>query len=260
MSSSLRSLIFVAIAVGFGLSLGAFGIIEISRLAGPFPFSVAQTTTQKQSTFDVTGTGKITTVPDKAVVNLGVTANDASVKAVQDKANTIINAIDNALAKLGIQKTDIQTDNYSLNPNYDYTTGSQKITGYTVNANLSVSVTDFSKLNQAIDDATAVGANQVGGVNFTLTDVKKQQVENDARKLAIDDAKQKAQDLAGLAGMRLGRIVNISETPQSIPMMPDLRAMPMTGGVGSSQATAPTNIEPGSSTFNYSVTLSYETL
>lgn len=258
MSSSLRSFVFVAVAVAFGLSLGAFGIIEISRLAGPLPFSVTQTTTQKQSTFDVTGTSKVTTVPDKAVVNLGVVATESTAKAAQDKANTIINTLTSELAKLGIEKKDIQTDQYSLAPNYDFAAGNQKITGYVLNANLSVSVTDFAKLNQAIDVATSVGANQVGGVSFALSDVKQKEVENQARKEAIDNAKQKANDLAGLAGMRLGRIVNVSESPQSFIRPFDLKVAPMAGG--GTNESAPTQVEPGSTTVNYSVTLSYETL
>ena len=244
--------------VALGISLGVLGIVVVSRLAGPIPFSITQTTTAKQSTFDVTGESKISTVPNKAVLSLGVTVNEVTVKGTQDKANTIITAITDGLTKLGIEKKDIKTENYSLYPHYDYQQG-QKIAGYTINASLSVSVTDFSKLNQAIDAATAAGANQVGGISFTLTDEKKKSVEDDARKQAIDDAKTKAQTLARLAGMHLGKIVNITEQPISrpypVPMM--LKA------IGDAQTTTdqvPTTTEPGTTTFNYIVTLSYETL
>jgi uncharacterized protein YggE len=232
----------------------------LSRLVGPIPFSISQTTTAKQSTFDVTGTSTVSTVPDKAVVNLGVTINDTTVKATQDKANTVISNVTSSLGKLGIDKKDIKTENYSLYPTYDYQAGGQRITGYNVNASLSVSVTDFAILNQAIDAATAAGANQVGGVSFTLSDDKKKSVEDDARKQAIDDAKTKANTLAGLAGMKLGKIVNIFEQPTNggypMPMM-------YKGGAADARTSAeqvPTTTEPGTTTLNYSVTLSYETL
>lgn len=254
---SLRSLILTSVMVALGISLGVLGIVAVSRFIGPLPLSITQTTTAKQSTFDVTGESKITTIPDKAVVSLGITVNESTVKQAQDKANTIINNINTELGKLNIDKKDIKTDNYSLYPNYDYQQG-QRITGYSVNANLSVNLTDFSKLNQAIDAATGVGANQVGGIMFTLSDEKKKDVENDARKQAIENAKEKARSLSSLAGMRLGKIVNVSESPNFQPRPYGL--MTAVGGATGGKGGAPTNIEPGSTTFNYIVTLSYETL
>ncbi len=242
--------------IAVGLVLGVLGTTLLAKYIGPLPLSITQTTTQKQSTFDVTGTSKITTIPDKAMVNMGIMVNEPTVKQAQDKANTIINGINTELGKLGIEKKDIKTDNYNLYPNYDYREG-QKITGYNINVNLTVSLTDFSKLNQAIDAATKVGANQIGGISFTLSDEKKKEVENEARKEAIDDAKTKAETLSKLAGMRLGKIVNVSEQPnymggrEIMPMMTKVQ-----DGAGGG---VPTNVEPGSTSFNYSVTISYET-
>ncbi|MBI5150959.1 MAG: SIMPL domain-containing protein [Candidatus Pacebacteria bacterium] len=251
-----RPLLLSVLMIALGISLGVLGVTVLSKYVGPLPLSITQTTTQKQSTFDVTGESKVTTIPDKAMVNLGITIQEQTVKLAQDKANTVINNINAELGKLGIQKKDIRTENYSLYPTYDYREG-QKITGYNVNASISVSLTDFSILNQAIDAATKVGANQVGGISFTLSDEKKKEVENDARKQAIDDAKTKAQTLSQLAGMRLGKIVNVSEQPNynggpyPVAMMEKAG-----GGMGGG---APTTVEPGSTTFNYSVTISYET-
>ncbi|HAV14779.1 MAG TPA: hypothetical protein DCX25_00390 [Candidatus Pacebacteria bacterium] len=252
-----KSLFFTGVLLLFGIFLAFTGLVLLSRIIGPLPFAITQTTTTKQSTFDVSGEGKVTTAPDKGVMSLGVTVNESTVKQAQDKANTIINAVTAALGKLGIEKKDIQTDNYSLYPNYDYQAGGQKITGYQVNATLTVSVTDFAKLNQAIDAATQAGANQVGGVSFTLTDDKKKDVEDQARKLAIDHAKEKAGSLAKLAGMRLGRIVNVVEQPASRPYPVLLKSAG--GGLGGGPESKTTNIEPGSTTYQYTVTLSYET-
>jgi uncharacterized protein YggE len=125
---------------------------------------------------------------------------------------------------------------------------------------LKVSFADFSKLNQAVDSATRVGANQIQGINFTLSDDKKAEVEKEARKQAIEEAKKKAQELASLSGMKLGKIVNISEGTAN-PIMPyaDRNMLQAKEGMGGG-AGAPTNIEPGSSSFEYTVTISYETL
>src|SRR3989344_8056259 len=104
-------LVHTSLAVLFSIFLAFSGLVLLSRLIGPLPFAITQTTTTKQSTFDVSGEGKVTTVPDKGVVSLGVTANESTVKQAQDKANTIINAVIAALGKLDIEKKDIQTDN-----------------------------------------------------------------------------------------------------------------------------------------------------
>lgn len=252
------------------LSLFVIGLLFITaagavlafatQKAGGIQFSVSEISTQKQGTFDVTGESKITTIPDQAEVTLGISINDSTVKGAQDQANQVINAISQTLGEMDIAKEDIQTENYSLYPNYDFQTGSQRITGYSVNANLVVTLTDFSKLNQAIDAATSVGANQVGGITFSLSDDKKADIEETARKEAIDNAKEKANQLANLAGMRLGKIVNVFESPMGAPgpiMFERALAVDAAQGVGGG---APTNVEPGSTSFTYTVTLSYETL
>lgn len=239
--------------------LVTLAVIMVTRFLGGPTLSITQTTTNKQSTFDVTGESRVSTIPDQAEIRIGITVNESSVKAAQDRANTVINTINTRLGELGIGKEDIKTENYSLYPNFDYQPGSgQRITGYNVNANLVVTIKDFAKMNQAVDLATAAGANQIGGITFSLSEEKQNEAEETARKEAIDDAKAKAEELAGLAGMRLGKIVNVSENPRPVndPVMPQaLEARGAGGGAG-----APTNIEPGSTTYRYEVTLSYETL
>lgn len=250
---------FLPFLVAGGIVLGFGGIVLLSRYAGPLPLSITQTTTNKQSTFDVQGESKITTIPDKAMINMGITVNESTVKSAQDKANGIINDVTTELGKLGVEKADIKTENYTLYPQYDYNSGSgQRIVGYNVNAMLSVSMKDFAKLNQAVDAATRVGANQISGISFTLSDEKRKEVENEARQQAIDDAKEKANKLAGLAGMRLGRIVNVSESPAMNKGLYPMAEMAVARDAGGGGA-APTNVEPGSTTYSYTVTLSYET-
>ncbi len=254
-----RRLFMAAIQALVITTLATVGVIGITRLLGGPSLSINQITTNKASTFDVTGESKMTTVPDQAEVRLGITVTENTVKGAQDRANTIINTINSELGSLGIEKKDIQTENYSLYPNYDYQSGSpQRITSYNVNANLVVTMTDFAKLNQSIDMATGAGANQIGGITFSLSDDKRAEVEESARKEAIDNAKNKAHELANLAGMNLGRIVNVMEVPNQMAQPYALSKMATDAREGT--GGAPTNVEPGSTTFNYMVTLSYETL
>lgn len=239
--------------------LSTLAVVGITRAFAP-QLSINQVTTNKQMTFDVAGESKITTIPDQAEVRMGIQVNESTVKAAQDRANQVINTINAQLGELGIEKSDIKTEQYSLYPNYDYEAGNQRITGYTVNAELLVTMTDFAQLNQAIDMATTAGANQIGGITFTLSDDKEAEVEKQAREEAINNAKKNAQELSSLAGMRLGKIVNVIETPspkQPFYPMADMAFSREALGAGGG---APTNVEPGSTSYTYTVTLSYETL
>lgn len=240
--------------------LVVFGVVKV---LGPIPLSISQTTTNKQSSFDVTGEGEVTTAPDRAEVSLGVQTTESTVKAAQDKGNAVIAKITQDLQTLGIDRADIKTVNYSLYPNYDFQGRSQRITGYALNVNLLVKIKDFSKINQVVDTATKNGANQVGGVTFTLSDEKRKEIEDQAREEAVKEAKAKAESLSRLAGVRLGKIINISENtspdfPRPISLLTKEAAMD--GADTGAVSRAPTNVEPGSTTFTLSVTLSYETL
>ena len=232
-------------------------IVLVTRYVSPLPISITQTTTQKESAFQATGKSVISTVPDKVEVVIGISRKETDIKLAQTRANEIINTINQKLGELGIPKSDIKTQNYTINPNYDYQKATQDIVGYSVDVSLLVSTTDFTKVNQVIDLATAAGANQVGSIQFTLSDEKEKQVREEARQKAIDDAKANAQELAKLAGMKLGRIVNVTEDEAS----PQLYLMEKADAVGRGGAAgSPTNVEPGSTQYSYSVTLSYETL
>lgn len=242
------------------LALGAAVLAAITQMTGGIKFAVSEISTQKQGTFDVTGESTVTTVPDQAEVNVGITVTSNTVQGAQDQANQTMNGIIAQMGQLGIPKEDIQTQSYSLYPNYDFQTGSQRITGYTVNASLLVNLTDFSLLNQVIDGATGAGANQIGGITFSLSDEKENEIRETARAEAIGDAKDNAQQLARLAGMNLGRVVNVIEiTPVNQPPIM-FREAALAVDQDGGRAGAPTNVEPGSTNYTYSVILSFETL
>ncbi len=225
-----------------------------TKIFGPIPFSVNSVTTQKSSTFDVSATGKVTVQPDIASINVGIQVNGSTVKATKEQINSVITKVSSEIKQLGVKEEDIQTTNYNINPEYDYSGGTQKIKGYSASTNLYVKVKQIDKVNQVIDAATSNGANQVGGINFELDD--KAKAQNEARTKAVAEAKQKAEDAAKIAGFKLGRIVNYSENLGGslipIPLMRtmDAKGAPETG----------TQVETGSTDITVSVTLSYDVL
>ncbi|MBI4035168.1 MAG: SIMPL domain-containing protein [Candidatus Chisholmbacteria bacterium] len=240
----------VGLVVSFFLLLGIY-----TKLVGPIEFRINQISTQKAATFDVSGEGTATAVPDQAEITLGITATATTVAAAQQQANQVINSVTRALKDSGVGESDIKTQNYSINPNYDYQSGTNKITGYTISVNLLVKFTDFDRLNQAIDAAVSLGANQIGGITFTLSDPTKAKAEDQARDEAVKEAKRKAEGLSQAAGIKLGRIVNIFENP-TYPEPPiytlEAKAEPV--------PAAPTQLEPGTTEIKLTITLSYETL
>lgn len=224
-----------------------------TKLTGPIPFAVSSVTTSKSTTFDVSGEGKVLTSPDIASVNAGITAQAATVKAVQDQINSVINKVSAGLKEIGVDSKDIQTRDYNIHPNYDYTSGQQRITGYGANTTLLVKVRNLDNVNNVIDTATANGANQISGVSFDIED--KAKAENEARQKAVEEAKKKAEQAAKIAGFKLGRIINYSENKAG-----GIRPVPLMMEATDRASGAPTQVEPGSSEVTISITLSYEIL
>lgn len=216
---------------------------------------ISSVVTQKQDLFTVTGEGKVTAVPDTAIISVGILSQQPSVKTAQTQANTVINDITASLKGMGIAAKDIKTSNYSVYPQYDYAAGRNRISNYQVNVNLTITVRDLEKINSVIDTSTAKGANTIGGINLTVDETRQKELLSQARELAVKEAKTKAESLARAAGLSLGRIVNIQEsgTP-SVP--PPYFARALEAGIGGG---GDTKIEPGSADITSSVTLSYET-
>lgn len=236
----------------FVLILSIFILLFMyTKLIGPIPFSVSSVTTQKSTTFDVTGEGKSPAKPDIASLTVGISAQGPSVKSVQDQINSAINQVSQALKQTGVDPKDIQSTNYNINPSYDYRGETQRITGYNASTNLSVKVRNLDNVNNVIDAAGANGANQISGLIFEVEDRTK--LEDEARRKAVDEAKKKAMEAAKIAGFKLGRIINYSENFQGEP-----RPIPLMMETTAKSQGVPTQVEPGSSEITVSVTLSYE--
>ncbi len=230
-------------------------LFAYTKLAGPFPFSVHSVTTTKSDSFTVSGEGKVTVIPDIAIVQVGVTAEGPTVSGVQQEINASMNAVTEAVKKLGVDAKDIRTSRYDISPKYDYTDGRRESDGYEANTSLTIRVRKIDTANSVIDAATAAGANDIGGVTFDVDD--KDGAENQARELAVRDAKTKAAAAAKAAGFTLGKVINYSEGRGAAPrpvMYDAAKSLPEAGG------GEPTNVEPGSSEVDVTVTLSYEIL
>lgn len=232
-----------------------FALFIFTRVAGSIPLTVHNINTNLSDSFESQGTGKASAAPDTAVVNLGITAEASTVQLAQEQANQSATKIINALKAQEINEKDIKTTNYSLNPNYSFSGETQRINGYTVNQTFEVE-TPIEKANQVIDAATSAGANNIGNITFKLNDKKQEELRNQAREEAVNNAKNSANGLAKAAGIRLGKIINISENfggNQPQPVTLDARV----GQGGEIQNK--TEITPGESNVEVTVVLTYQT-
>lgn len=213
-------------------------------------YPLAITTTTRSTELAVVGEGKVEVVPDTVYVDAGITVdNVASVEEAQKTIDEVNNKLISAMKDLGIKKEDIKTSNYSLYPSYTYKDDTRGITGYSGNATVTIKVGDAKLASQVMTKATEAGANQIHGTRFVVD--KPEKYREEARLVAIENAKSQAEKLAQKLGIRLGKIVNMVESS------PD-RVYPFYANEKSAPGGGGPVIEPGSQTITSTVTLYFE--
>lgn len=255
MNSLLKNLLGLAmiIAIGGGLYLGFLVTKTYDRSSTPTNFR----------SFTVQGEAKIVGVPDVAGFSFDViTEGDMDLAALQIKNAEKMNAALDFVAKQGIDKKDIQTTQYNIQPRYqtvDCVYGSGKvcppaeIVGYTISQSVHVKIRDFTKISGLLSGVVTNGANSVSNLQFAIDDTTT--LENTARADAIKKAQEKAQSMAKAGGFSVGRLLEISEsnsTPYYSPRVMMDYSMEKSAG-----SVAPA-IEAGSQEVNITVSLKYE--
>jgi uncharacterized protein len=165
----------------------------------------------------VSGEGEVTGTPDTLTMTFGVSVTKDSVSEAVAVAADEADAITAALTANGVAEEDIQTSNYSIWPQYNYTSQKQILIGYQVNNNVTVKIRDIETAGATIDAATAAGGDDVtvNGVAFSIED--NDALITAARDAAYNDAKAKAEQLAELSGVTLGDPISISENFSPAP-------------------------------------------
>lgn len=200
----------------------------------------------------VSGSGKIFAKPDIALVSLGVRTEAAKSQDAVNQNNEKMSAIIKAVKEAGVEEKDIKTTNYSLSPNYDWTEKGRVDRGFVLDQSISVKIRNFDKINTVLDKAATAGANTIGQLQFTIDDREK--FLSQARSEAIGKAKEKAKNLAKESGLKLVKLVNISESGDYYPQ--PLYGMGQAGIALEKSSVAP-DIQTGESEINTTVTLTY---
>lgn len=189
----------------------------------------------------VQGQGKVTVTPDIAVITMGMVSNKETVSEAQKTNSEVMNKLLGRLKELGVNSKDIQTKNYNIYQQFDYTDAEGRVPkGYEVSQDVAIKIRDLTKVSQVVALAGEVGANVVSGLNFTIDDPEV--YKNKAREMAIKNVGEKQMQLARFLDVRFIDIVSYNEySPDNQYPMYEAKVMSgMGGGVPSP------NVEAGS--------------
>lgn len=171
-----------------------------------------------------TGEGTVKVRPDLAVVSIGVTVQALTAAEAQSQVAERIAKILERAKQLGIAAKDIANAGWRVEPQYAYAEGkAPRLTGFQATQQLSLNVRQVDGVGKVLDALVADGATNAS-VRFTLEDPKQAQAE--ARRLAVEDARAKADAMARAAGVRLGKAVSLSEVSLGGPIFRDAAPMP----------------------------------
>ena len=207
------------------------------------------------ATVRVSGEGRVQIEPDTAVVTVGVDILKPTLKDAQTEATTQMTAVIDALKAAGIDAKDIQTANYSVSilRDYDENGNPAAIKGYQISNQVNVKVRDLDILGDLLDTVVGAGANNIYGIAFLVDDPSK--AASQARAQAVGNARQKAEELAGAAGMILGRAVAITESEAPPPSPEVFKSVEADSAAGSA---APVPVQTGTTEISVTVDVTFE--
>jgi len=218
--------------------------------------------------FSVSAQGEVVAVPDVAQFSFSViTQGGADIASLQTQN---VKKVNNAIAFVksqGVQDKDLKTQNFSLQPRYQYYACSPKplregaeacpppdIVGYTITQTVLVKVRDFAKVGAIVSGVVEKGANSVSQLSFTIDNPDI--LESEARTQAIQKAREKAEAVARAGNFQVGRLLSIQEGGNfNYPLYK--KSLDSESGGAAPAMPSPT-IEPGSQEVKVFVTLVYE--
>jgi uncharacterized protein YggE len=202
----------------------AIALVSATLLSAP---ALAQTA--PPPAVSVTGEATVSVAPDQAQIDGGVTSDARTAREASEANNAAMNKVMQALKGAGIEERDTQTSRLSLQPQYaPNRTGTSPITGYRASNRVTIRLRDVTKVANVIDVLAGAGANDIGGINFTVSQPSKHLDE--AREKAVADARRKAEIYAKAAGVTLGEPLSISEEGAPAPLFRGKMAAPMAAG------------------------------
>lgn len=208
------------------LALSLLSTLAIIGLAMTDP--AAAQDRQPERTVTVSATGAVSAAPDIARISTGVVTDGETARAALDANNKAMSGLIEGLKRLGIEARDIQTTHVAVEPRYQHHQDGRppQIVGYRVINQVRIVQRSIARLGETIDTSITLGANQLGGIEFEVSSAET--LKDDARRLAMANARRRAELYATAAGAGLDRVLAISEnvmSPGPRPMQSTRMAM-----------------------------------
>ena len=255
MKRSLLLAVLVALAVITMGAIGCYGDFGFPEQQLPeLPESGNIILSQQNTGIWVTGEGTVSVVPDVAILNLGVEAQANTVAEAQQQAAEAMEAVMAVLDEQGIAEKDIKTRHFSIYPVKRWQNDEEILIGYRVSNMVTVKIRKVDEVGVTIDAVAEVGGDytRINSISFTVDDPADYYEE--AREMALEDAKEKATQLAKLAKMDLGEPTYISEGGIYMPAPYDFYR----GAAEAFPVSAPTTpISPGETAISLTVQVVY---
>ena len=231
------------------LALGAAGSPALAQA----PVVVPSVQTIAGTRLDVSATGEVSRVPDIAIISAGVSTRSATATGALGENASRMERVRAALKAAGIADRDIQTSNISLSPEYLYRDNvPPRLTGYTASNQVNVRFRDIRNSGRILDALVAQGANQINGPSLTID--KPEAALDEARGNAIAVGRARAELYARALGMRVVRLLSISEGGGYGSPPPVMMATAERSAMGA----ADSKIDPGEQRLQVTVSMSFE--
>jgi uncharacterized protein YggE len=177
-----------------------------------FMVSLSQAQEQKQiPQITVSGEGKVSVKPDHVVINFGVENSGKDATEVKKLNDETVDKVMKFIKKFGIPSSDFQTTNVSLNRNYDY---EKKKFSFNASQSITITLKDISKYDSLMMGLVDNGINNIENVEFKSSKIE--DYKSQARKLAMSDAKHKAEDYVSVLNQKIGKAILISDNSQAL--------------------------------------------
>lgn len=211
--------------------------------------------------FSVTAEASEYVTPDVANISLSTEVRAPTAGEVQEMGSKVINDAVAAIKELEIEEENIKTDGYDIRPEYKYNdeTNESEIYAYKMNVTIDVKTTKIDKVSDILDAATDANINRVNSVHFSIEDLE--QVQHELKLQAIKNAKDRAQEQADTAGLKLGRVLNVYESNSGRGPVHDeyTKAGSMEMDImQAEEAPSSISINPGQNEITVNVTVEYE--
>jgi uncharacterized protein YggE len=223
-----------------------------AALAWPLAARAQQVQSPQDGRVVVMGEGSVSVTPDYAQIESGVTTRAKTVKEATDANSKLMAAITSALLESGVAQKDVQTSRFSVQPVYapQEPRTEPKLVGYSISNHVRVKIRQLGKVGEILDRLVTAGVTDVGNIAFLVSDPSK--ALDQARAAAIADARRKAEVYAQASGLRLGRVIWITEDPGFSP------PSPMRAQGASAPMAAPVPIATGEDTLRVRVTVGFD--